>query len=84
MAQRATLHYKPGESTKEEKGIALKAASALGLEVAGVDLLRSTHGPVVMEVNCNPGLEGITEVTGKDVAGEIIKYAVKFARESKK
>jgi ribosomal protein S6--L-glutamate ligase len=44
----------------------------MGLNVAGVDLLRSNHGPVVMEVNSSPGLEGIEGSTGKDVAGMII------------
>jgi ribosomal protein S6--L-glutamate ligase len=46
----------------------------MGLNVAGVDLLRSNHGPVVMEVNSSPGLEGIEGATGKDVAGMIISY----------
>jgi len=68
--------------SKQERDIARNAAKALKLKVAGVDLLRSNHGPVVMEVNCNPGLEGITETTGIDVAKKIVEYAVKFA-ESK-
>lgn len=67
----------------KERKLALEAAEALKLQVAGVDLLQSKRGPVIMEVNCNPGLEGITEVTGVDVAGEIIKYAVNFAKEKK-
>lgn len=70
--------------SKEEKEIALAAANALDLKIAGVDILRSKHGPVVMEVNCNAGLEGITEVTGIDIAKEIVKYAVKFAKNYKK
>lgn len=67
--------------TKKERDIARNAAKALKLKVAGVDLLRSSHGPVVMEVNCNPGLEGITETTGIDVAKKIVEYAVKFAEK---
>lgn len=66
--------------SKKERDIARDAAKALNLNVAGVDLLRSNHGPVVMEVNCNPGLEGITETTGVDVAKKIVEYAVKFAK----
>ncbi|MFC1809945.1 RimK family alpha-L-glutamate ligase [Patescibacteria group bacterium] len=73
---------KVAKLSKEEEEIALAAAKALNLSFSGVDLLRSKHGPVVMEVNCNPGLEGITEVTGVDVAKEIVKYAVKFAEKS--
>jgi ribosomal protein S6--L-glutamate ligase len=52
----------------------------MGLNVAGVDLLRSNHGPVVMEVNSSPGLEGIEEATGKDVAGMIIQFIEKHAK----
>ena len=49
----------------------------MGLNVAGVDLLRSNHGPVVMEVNSSPGLEGIEAATGKDIAGMIIQFIEK-------
>ncbi|MDF1823796.1 MAG: 30S ribosomal protein S6--L-glutamate ligase [Verrucomicrobiales bacterium] len=59
--------------TPEERSTAARAAKIMGLNVAGVDLLRSNHGPVVMEVNSSPGLEGIETATGKDVAGMIIK-----------
>lgn len=69
--------------TKLERDIAKDAAKALKLEVAGVDLLKSNRGPVVMEVNCNPGLEGITETTGVDVAKKIVEYAIKFAKSKK-
>ena len=55
----------------------------MGLNVAGVDLLRSNHGPVIMEVNSSPGLEGIETATGKDVAGIIIKFIEKNARAGK-
>ncbi|HEY5739743.1 MAG TPA: 30S ribosomal protein S6--L-glutamate ligase [Gammaproteobacteria bacterium] len=58
--------------TPEERSTAVRAAKIMGLNVAGVDLLRSNHGPVVMEVNSSPGLEGIESSTGKDIAGMII------------
>lgn len=60
--------------TSQEKRLALRATAALGLDISGVDIIRSKRGPQVLEVNANPGLKGITEATGKDVAGEIIKY----------
>jgi ribosomal protein S6--L-glutamate ligase len=60
--------------TPEERSAATRAARAMGLNVAGVDLLRSNHGPVVMEVNSSPGLEGVEGATGKDVAGKIIEF----------
>ena len=56
----------------EEKRIAVRAAGALGLGVAGVDLLRSNRGPLLLEVNASPGLEGIEAATGVDVAGAIM------------
>jgi len=65
--------------TPEERSTAVRAASIMGLNVAGVDLLRSNHGPVVMEVNSSPGLEGIEKATGKDVAGMIIQCIEKNA-----
>jgi len=60
--------------TPEERSTAVRSAKILGLKVAGVDMLRSNHGPVVMEVNSSPGLEGIEKSTGKDVAGAIISF----------
>jgi ribosomal protein S6--L-glutamate ligase len=60
--------------TPEERSTAVRAAKIMGLNVAGVDLLRSNHGPVVMEVNSSPGLQGIEEATGKDIAGSIISF----------
>jgi len=60
--------------TPEERSTAVRSAKAMGLRMCGVDLLRSNHGPVVMEVNSSPGLEGIEESTGIDVAGKIIAY----------
>ena len=55
-----------------EATIAKKAASAMGLKVAGVDMLRSSRGPLILEVNASPGLEGIETTTGVDIAGKII------------
>lgn len=63
----------------EERKTAVAAAKAMGLNVAGVDLLRSKRGPLVMEVNSSPGLEGIESATGKDIAGLIVEYIEKHA-----
>jgi ribosomal protein S6--L-glutamate ligase len=65
--------------TPEERSTAIRAAQTMGLNVAGVDILRSNHGPLVMEVNSSPGLEGIEKATGKDVAGSIIEFIEKNA-----
>ncbi len=62
------------ELTDEEENAALRAAKAMNLSVAGVDLLQSARGPLILEVNSSPGLEGIEAATGKDIAGSIIKY----------
>ncbi|HSH29899.1 MAG TPA: 30S ribosomal protein S6--L-glutamate ligase [Thiohalobacter sp.] len=69
--------------TPEERSTAVRAARIMGLNVAGVDILRSNHGPVVMEVNSSPGLEGIESATGKDIAGMIIQFIEKNARFGK-
>ena len=53
---------------------------ALGLKVAGVDLLQSSRGPLIIEVNASPGLEGIEKATGKDIAGEIISFLERNVR----
>ncbi|SFG65594.1 30S ribosomal protein S6--L-glutamate ligase [Neptunomonas qingdaonensis] len=66
--------------TPEERKTAVTAAKAMGLSVAGVDLLRSSRGPLVMEVNSSPGLEGIEAATGKDVASMIIEHIEKSAK----
>ncbi len=58
--------------TAEERSTAVRAAKAMGLNVCVVEMLRSNHGPVVMEVNSSPGLEGIEKATGIDIAGKII------------
>ncbi len=60
--------------TPEERATAIKSAKKLGLGIAGVDLLQSSRGPLVMEVNSSPGLEGIEGATGIDIAGKIIEY----------
>ncbi|HKY91813.1 MAG TPA: 30S ribosomal protein S6--L-glutamate ligase [Nevskiaceae bacterium] len=66
--------------TPEERSTAVRAAKIMGLNVAGVDILRSNHGPVVLEVNSSPGLEGIETVTGIDIASRIIEFVEKNAR----
>ena len=63
----------------DEKTLAVAAAKACGLDVSGVDILRTKSGPKVIEVNANPGLEGITLATGKDIAGEIVQFMVEVA-----
>lgn len=60
--------------TPEERSTAVRAARTMGLNVSGVDILRSNHGPVVMEVNSSPGLQGIENATGKDIASIIIEF----------
>lgn len=69
--------------TPEERSTAVRAARAIGLNVAGVDILRSNHGPVVMEVNSTPGLEGIEGVTGLDIAGLMVEFAEKHAQANR-
>ncbi len=69
--------------TPKERATATHAARKMGLNVAGVDLLRSSHGPVVIEVNSSPGLEGVEKATGKDVAGMMIDFIVKHAKPHK-
>src|SRR5262245_22881961 len=66
--------------TPEERSTAVRSAKAMGLNIAGVDILRSNHGPVVMEVNSSPGLEGIETTTGVDVADSIIRLLETNAR----
>ena len=60
--------------SKQENEVALKAVRYLGLEVAGVDMLRSKRGPLILEVNASPGLEGIETTTRIDIAGRIISF----------
>ncbi len=68
------------EITAEERGIALKAARSMGLNVAGVDMLRAASGTMVVEVNSSPGLEGVEIATGVDVAGAVIGFLEKNAK----
>jgi ribosomal protein S6--L-glutamate ligase len=75
---RSNLH-RGGKATvirlsKEERMAALGAAKALGLDIAGVDMLQSERGPLILEVNSSPGLEGIEKATGINIAGEIVKF----------
>jgi ribosomal protein S6--L-glutamate ligase len=69
--------------TPEERSTAVRAAKITGLNVCGVDILRSNHGPLVMEVNSSPGLQGIETTTEKDVAGMIIGFIEKNAKPHK-
>jgi len=69
--------------TKEERATAVNAARIMGLNMAGVDVLRSNRGPVVMEVNSSPGLEGIEKATGKDIASIVIEFIEKNAKPNR-
>lgn len=69
--------------TPEERSTAIRSAKCMGLNVCGVDLLRANHGPVVMEVNSSPGLEGVEKATGIDIAGKIIELIEKNAKLGK-
>jgi ribosomal protein S6--L-glutamate ligase len=69
--------------TPQERATAIGAAKAMGLNFCGVDMLRSNHGPVVMEVNSSPGLEGMEKATGLDVAGLLIEFIEKNAKPGK-
>ena len=84
---RSNLH-KGGEGTsikltEEERKMAVKAAKAMGLNIAGVDMMRSERGPLILEVNASPGF-GIEKVTGRDVAGPIIEYVEMNAKRRNK
>ena len=75
---RSNLH-RGGSATvvklsRTEKSAALKATEAMGLSIAGVDMLQSSRGPLILEVNSSPGLEGIEKATDVDVAGKIVEY----------
>ena len=69
--------------TPRERETAVKAARIMGLNVAGVDILRSDRGPLVMEVNSSPGLEGIEKATGKDIANLIVEFIEKEAKPNR-
>ena len=64
--------------------VAVRATKAMGLEIAGVDMLESKSGPKILEINSSPGLEGIERSTGVDVAGAFIDYAEKYAELHKR
>ena len=66
--------------TPDERALAIAAAKILGLRVAGVDLIRSDRGPLVLEINSSPGLEGVERASQVNVAGKIIQYIEKHAR----
>jgi len=68
-------------ATDEERAVAIRAARVLGLGVAGVDLIRAKRGPLVLEVNSTPGLEGIEAVCGVDVAGRIVEHLATHAEQ---
>jgi ribosomal protein S6--L-glutamate ligase len=69
--------------TPEERSTAVRSAKAMGLNICGVDILRSNHGAVVMEVNSSPGLEGIETTTGVDVADQIVRFLERHAKPGK-
>jgi len=70
--------------TPQERSTAVRSAKAMGLRICGVDMLRSNHGPVVMEVNSSPGLEGIESASGVDVAGMIVRYIEQHSTSKKR
>jgi ribosomal protein S6--L-glutamate ligase len=80
---RSNLHRggtaSPVRITPEERATAIRAAQTMGLNVAGVDILRSNQGPLVIEVNSSPGLKGIEATTGEDIAGKIVEFVEKNA-----
>jgi ribosomal protein S6--L-glutamate ligase len=82
---RSNLHRggtaSPVKLTAKERNTAIRAARVMGLSVSGVDIIRSKRGPLVLEVNSSPGLEGIETTSGVDVAGEIIEYIENHARD---
>ncbi len=85
---RSNLHLGGAASlvklTEEEERIAVKSTQAMGLKIAGVDILRSNHGPVIMEVNSNPGFFGLANITGINVAKAVVEYAIDFAYAARK
>ena len=85
---RSNLHRGGSSSlepiTEEERRVALEAVKHLGLKIAGVDMLRSKRGPLILEVNASPGLEGIETTTKVDIAGKIINYIERSVKLSQK
>jgi ribosomal protein S6--L-glutamate ligase len=82
---RSNIHQggegRPIKLTSEERKLALRAAKAMGLQICGVDMIRSKRGPLVLEVNSSPGLEAVEQVTGRDVASKIIEYIEHNAKQ---
>lgn len=74
----------PIEITEEERKMAIHAARVIGLNVAGVDIVRSNRGPLIIEINASPGLEGIEKASGVDVAGEIIALIERRVKSNRK
>jgi ribosomal protein S6--L-glutamate ligase len=72
----------PVDITEEERNMAIRSAHIIGLNVAGIDIVRSNRGPLIIEVNASPGLEGIEKTTGVDVASEIIQFIEKETHPS--
>ncbi|MCL7713168.1 30S ribosomal protein S6--L-glutamate ligase [Stenotrophomonas mori] len=70
----------PVACSRAEQQVAVRSARALGLGIAGVDMIRSRRGPLILEVNSTPGLEGIESISGRDVAGEVIDYVANLRR----
>lgn len=70
----------PVEITEEEKNMALRSVQAIDLEYAGVDIIRSKNGPVVLEVNSNPGFKALERATGVSIASHIVDYAISLAK----
>lgn len=68
------------ELSDEEKKVAVEATKAVGLEIAGVDIIRSARGPLILEINARPGFEGLEQATGIDVAGGIIDYVTNYEK----
>lgn len=77
------MYYKFLLISKIKYSTAIRSAKSMGLNICGVDILRSNHGPVVMEVNSSPGLEGIETTTGVDVADNIIRFLENHAKPGK-
>jgi ribosomal protein S6--L-glutamate ligase len=70
--------------TPEERRTAIKAAKAVGLAVCGVDMMRSNHGPLVLEVNSSPGLWSVETIGSRNVAGKIVEYVEQNAKGKRK
>jgi len=83
---RSNLHAggsaRAAKATRAEQQVAVRSAKALGLSVAGVDLIRSSRGPLVLEVNSTPGLEGIEAICQTDLAGRIIDHVASMKKPS--